>query len=108
MAQGLREFVDKYGSEPKQPSMNEFVNQYGTNKKQGGKPSQQQTQPVQQQKQQPLNAADALADVAGRITRAAADKKGTDLNKQRSSLMNQRRRYRPPRSGRPPRSRSGG
>ena len=48
-----------------------------------------QTQPSQQQKQQPLNAADALADVAGRITRAAADKKGTDLNKQRSSLMNQ-------------------
>ncbi|MBQ1788829.1 MAG: hypothetical protein II008_01515, partial [Oscillospiraceae bacterium] len=36
-----------------------------------------------------MNAADALADVAGRITRAAADKKGTDLNKQRSSLMNQ-------------------
>jgi len=51
-------------------------------------PAQQQAQPAKQ-KAQPLNAADALADVAGRITKAAADKKGTDLNKQRSSLMNQ-------------------
>ena len=43
----------------------------------------------QKTQKQPFNAADALADVAGRITKAAADKKGTDLNKQRNSLMNQ-------------------
>ena len=43
----------------------------------------------QKTQKQPLTAADALADIAGRVTRAAADKKGTDLNKQRSSLMNQ-------------------